>query len=193
MAFFRATFRTLGFIVREVRRRRARRLPPHLLAEVLKTPYWGGIELPVLIRNTGRAAVRDCRYCRHQRFEMDRGPDDSPAEAVVWYATDSFEVALGESGTRETAFATSDAWPQIVLSDVLTSAAQESRFLAALVCRDRFGTCYRFKIVDGQEIAMDRWSQPLLNGVISRAPPEWTKWLETSGRVENRVWAARFE
>jgi hypothetical protein len=193
MAFFRAAFWAIAFIVRQVRRRRARRRPPHLVAEMLKTPYWGGIELPVLIRNTGRAAVRDCRYCRHQRFEMDRGPKGSPVEAVVWYATDSFDVALDESGTRQTAFATSDAWPQIVLSDVLTSAAQESRFLAVLVCRDRFGTCYRFKIVDGQEIAMDRWSQPFLNGVIGRAPPRWTKWLEACERIETRVWAASFE
>jgi hypothetical protein len=194
MAFLVGTFKAIAFLFRALRRRRARRHPPHLVAEVLKTPYWGGIELPVIIRNTGQAAALDCRYCRFQRFSMDRGSEGPPSTALAWYTTDSFEVPTGESGTRQIAYATADACPQVVLSDVVAGEAPNGHLVAALVCRDRFGTCYRFSVVDGGEVKVESWRDQMLSHTIvfRREKPEWTGWLELPERVDSRLWVARF-
>jgi hypothetical protein len=195
-AVLRAIFKTIAFVVRTIQRWRSRHSHPHLVAEVAKTPYWGGVELPVDVRNVGQAAARDCRYCRRQRFTMDRGPDEPAGSAVAWYCTDSFDLPAGGSSVRHAAYATTDDCARIVLSDVPVPAEQYGRVVAALVCRDRFGVHYRVTAVDGRELTTDRWEEPLLNGLlprpVRREPPEWTAWVKLPARIENRSWTAGF-
>jgi hypothetical protein len=122
---------------------------------------------------------------------MDSGGARSSLSALTWYSTDAFDVAAAGAGTRQIAFATTDPCPRVVLADML-NAAPEGRFEAALVCRDRFDTFYRFKFVDAQEPLLDTWRARSLDKLLGREAPEWTKWVSLPGRVENREWTSRF-
>jgi hypothetical protein len=185
------TIKIIGRIILEIRRWRNRDRLPELVGEVMQTPYWGGVELPILVRNTGRAAARHCRYCRRQQFRMDRGEAHTAATTVTWYATDSFDVATGGVEKQLTAYATTDPCPRLVLMDI-NGTTQDRRFEAVLVCRDRFGTFYRFMLVDGQDPAMDMWRESPLDRMFRRKPPEWTQWVQLPDKVESRQWTARF-
>lgn len=184
------TIGVIGQVIREIRRWRNRHRRPDLAAEVTQTPYWGGVELPILVRNTGSAAARDCRYCRRQHFRMDRGQSQAPAQAVTWYATDAFDLPMDGSERRLTAYATSDSCPSLALTGI-HERTPDGRFEAVLVCRDRFGTCYRFGFVDGGDPVVDSWRASPFDRLRRRAPPEWTGWLQLSARVENRQWTTR--
>lgn len=184
--------RLVARLIREARRWRNRHSRPSLTGEVVQVPYWGGVRLPVRVRNTGQTAARDCRYCRRQRFTMDRGGSGGRITAVTWYATSSFDVPVDESGKELVAFATTDPCPRLILADIPEAPGWENRFEAALVCRDRFGTFYRFRFADGEDPRVETWTAGLLNGLFPQAAPEWTQWVQMPTHIENREWTARF-
>lgn len=155
-------------------------------------PYWGGIELPIVVRNTGTAVARDCRYCRRQQFSMDRGETTAPAIAVTWYATGSFRVPVDGASERLVAYATTDECPRVVLDGIPQTAIADSKWEAAIACRDRFGTCFRFRFLDGLNSGVDVWREPILIRRRHAEPPDWTTWLQFPAKVENRAWTARF-
>src|SRR5689334_6281945 len=108
--------RAIGALIGEVQAWRNRRVMPALTVTLGRTPYWGGLDLPVVVRNTGPLALRDCRYCRRQRFLMDPGGGSSSPAAEVWYATDAFDLPKDGPSRQVMAFATTDACPRVALS-----------------------------------------------------------------------------
>jgi hypothetical protein len=162
---------------------------PHLVFESIRAPYWGGAELPVVVRNIGTSPARECRYCRYQRFTMSGKP---PSAATCWYVTEAFKAPVDGHEQRQTAFATRDACPRIALQDLLGSGETDSSATHAIVCRDRFGTHYRFRLNLGADAQPDVWRWTVMDHLLRRAPPMWTRWAECPRAVETREWSAQF-
>lgn len=172
----------------EVQRWKSSSVHPTLQIESKDSAYWGRVDLPLTVVNEGGRAAVDCRYCQYRVFSMG-SPGDSAPNAVAWYLTDSFTVpAAGRRSVK--AYAGEERCARVVMSGLIDGPLDATSYAEALVCRDRFGTLYRF--LPAQTGGMETWRATTLDRLMRRQAPAWTAWLDYPPVVETRAWTSVF-
>jgi hypothetical protein len=174
----------------ELQRWRSGSAHPMLRVERRDSAHWGKMDVAATIVNDGARAAKDCRYCQYRVFSMSNPGAGGPASnAIAWYLSDSCSVPAGGSRPVK-AHVSQDRCALIIMGDLVDGPLDATSCAEALVCRDRFGTLYRFS--PGRDGDMEVWRATTLDRLLKREPPAWTAWLGYPSTVSSRAWTPRF-
>lgn len=177
-------------LVWELQRWRSSSAHPMLRIERREPVHWGKMDVPLTVVNDGSRGAQECRYCQYRIFSMSNPGVGGPASnAVAWYLTDSFSIPAGGSRAVK-AHVSQDRCGSIVMGDLVDGPLDATSCAEALVCRDRFGTLYRF--FPGRDGEMETWRATTLDRLLKREPPAWTAWLGYPSTVQSKDWTPRF-